>query len=74
MNLRYMLRPFWIKKIRVVAELSCVVVLGFLLGGILLEGHIGSRCLSAFGVFLLKSRTAVAVSHSRVVVGNPTCV
>ena len=41
---------FWIKKIRMVAELPCVVVLGFLLGGIPLEGHIGSRFLSAFGV------------------------
>ena len=43
MNLRYMLRPFWIEKIRMVAELPCVVVLGFLLGGIPFEGHIGSR-------------------------------
>ena len=43
-------QAFWIKKIRMVAELPCVVVLGFLLGGIPLEGHIGSKFLFAFRV------------------------
>ena len=42
---------FWIEKIRMVAELSCVVVLGFLLGGIPFEGHIGSRFILLSGSF-----------------------
>ena len=42
---------FWIEKIRMVAELPCVVVLGFLLGGIPFEGHIGSRFIWLSGSF-----------------------